>query len=177
MGRYAYFNNGVEYKFWFGIQNSSDIEQWLGQRRIHFPLEAWEEVTDEDDEREELEMIRKWHEQEHGDEEDIPLDQVPDEIKQTYFWDMVGENIRWSIDLLRGVEEKVEQMAAENGWEVPEWDDFEGDQDGCDAMYEWLVKDKEPSAALANYCLGCYICLLLKTADNDGEAYISASYE
>jgi hypothetical protein len=31
MGRYAFFNTGMEYKFWFAIQNSSDILAFGGE--------------------------------------------------------------------------------------------------------------------------------------------------
>lgn len=41
MGRYAFFSTGFEYKFWFGIQGSAQI-QWFGG---YVSLEDWN--TDE----------------------------------------------------------------------------------------------------------------------------------
>ncbi len=35
MGRYAFFNTGLEYKFGFGIQNSEDIFRFGGCGNIH----------------------------------------------------------------------------------------------------------------------------------------------
>lgn len=34
MGRYAFFNTGLEYKFGFGVQESTAIEEFGGQLRI-----------------------------------------------------------------------------------------------------------------------------------------------
>jgi hypothetical protein len=31
MGRWAYFSTGLEYKFWFGLQSSSDIIEFYGK--------------------------------------------------------------------------------------------------------------------------------------------------
>lgn len=35
MGRYAFFSTGMEYKFWFAVQNSADILEFGGQSRNH----------------------------------------------------------------------------------------------------------------------------------------------
>jgi hypothetical protein len=36
MGRWAYFSTGLEYKFWFGLQSSSDILEFYGKENNEF---------------------------------------------------------------------------------------------------------------------------------------------
>lgn len=47
MGRYAFFNTGFEYKFWFGIQSSDDITIFGGFGEQD-EGEGWHQWSDED---------------------------------------------------------------------------------------------------------------------------------
>lgn len=50
MGRYAFFNTGFEYKFWFGVQDSNDISQFGGLGGINENDEYFHKwTTDESD--------------------------------------------------------------------------------------------------------------------------------
>lgn len=43
MGRYAYFNTDFEYKFWFGIQPSSDVLKFGGIANFTNDTHSWSE--------------------------------------------------------------------------------------------------------------------------------------
>lgn len=62
MGRYAYFNTGFEYKFWFGVQDSSDITRFGGigtMDKQDNPSHEW----DSEDKDYVLQILRHFEEQ------------------------------------------------------------------------------------------------------------------
>lgn len=61
MGRYATFSTGLEYKFWFAVQESTDILEFGGTRRnnrgYNLGMVAWNRKLDFDFIRGELETL------------------------------------------------------------------------------------------------------------------------
>lgn len=68
MGRYAYFSTGVEHKFWFSVQESSDILQFYGESNITYDDDngnnyehIWEAKYDRERLLHKLNRIQKEH--------------------------------------------------------------------------------------------------------------------
>lgn len=50
MGRYAFFTTGIEYKFWFAIQESADITRFGGITKVSSNCDYLQEWKEEDKE-------------------------------------------------------------------------------------------------------------------------------
>jgi hypothetical protein len=95
MGRYAFFNTGLEYKFKFGIQSSEDMIQFNGisydgpdeDSLIH----KWEKKTDE-------KLIKKQLEDYHYDDINIDLTKFENNIKGTYELKYYLDNLKELCD-------------------------------------------------------------------------------
>lgn len=59
MGRYAYFNTGLEYKFSFAVQDSQDIWQFGGEKHLDAYMKGEDEHPTHSWEQEELPNILK----------------------------------------------------------------------------------------------------------------------
>jgi hypothetical protein len=81
MGRYAFFSTGLEYKFKFGIQSSSDMVQFNGTSYdgpdTYSLIHKWEKKIDEL-------LIKKQLEDYHYDDIKIDLTKFENNLEGTY---------------------------------------------------------------------------------------------
>jgi hypothetical protein len=76
MGRYAFFSTGVEYKFHFGVQPSSDIARFGGNftaqnKEFGYSTHTWED-SDQEQIKARLEDLIAWIGEEHPLFEEFP---------------------------------------------------------------------------------------------------------
>ena len=169
MGRYATLttntNESFEYKFWFAVQNSSDIREFGGDATLLFNEDDIVPYIDSEDQQEAWDQLKA-----HLDEINcIDFNNVTDEISENYWFGNNQWLMDWSKDKhLDKVRTELKMVADHLGWSIPE--DLDEDE-----IEEWMKEQKgynTESEHNAKFYLGFIIYAMLKKSDT-----LHANYE
>jgi hypothetical protein len=151
MGRWCYFNTEVQFKFWFGVQNSSDIELFGGASHLIFRVDPgdWEDhylgdcETDEEknDEQKRLDLLKAWA----GDRDRFISQDLPEWVTGSDIEKYFDDGHSWEGVTYEEVLEKCKQT-------VTDEDDWEN-LDEASPAFSVLMKPSEMDAYLRRWPL------------------------
>lgn len=205
MGRYAHFQTtGVEWKFYFAVQDSEAITRFGGMRWLDYDwmLDTFAdrlEELDEDDKERATNDLDRWRkfvaDWVNGNGlKPLPLAYAEEELGDTYWWDQVQPAHFW-----KGEADKAECLAELQSLEevifehhLPPWgladrrsivherfNDIEGKttEELVSAMLDWLEESparNDESSDWADWMLGMAIWFQLESC---GDSELTATYE
>jgi hypothetical protein len=172
MGRYAYFytdKTSVEYKFWFGIQSTDDIEEFGGEEYRNFAEVDCDGIVADAERNMDEEAVAAMKDDleelcQHMDDKDNVFDIS---AVRTNFWTSFGRTgHRWFHSELSDILEILESESKSLEVPLPDWETYTPDNDGVEAMTQWLEEkfkcdSEDQQRKNAHYTLGCVIYLLL----------------
>lgn len=172
MGRWAYFHpTDVEYKFGFGTQSSSDIQQFFGRDTTHYDLDYLQDQVDDAEGEEQVHLQAALDEiRSSVDSDGKPLAEI-DEGNQ--FADSLEHMHEWSRDDAPEILAKLELLSVQTTLTVPDWTKYSelSIHDAHTALEADVKLDYEDSNHWL-FWLGCVIYLQLLR-----EEHLYADYE